>query len=141
MAGAHAIGGKLLPGEMEQPNVAGELALAGKLQEDRGGQHQGGGGRVIVVGAGRRQPRPAAPVPVAENVFHVRGVVVVGHDDRLAAVAAGNDDQQIAFVGFAGLVFRPAAPPGEMEIGLPAEGQFADHRARPAIPARSAARS
>ena len=129
MAGAHAIGGKLLAGEMHQPDVARELALPREVQEDRGGQHQRGRGRMVVVGAGGRQPRPAAPVRVAEAVFHVGRVVMVGHDDGAAAVAAGDDHDQVAFVGLVVLVLQPAARPGKVEVGLPAEGQFADQRA------------
>ena len=45
--------------------------------------------------------------------------------DGPAAVLAGDHDHQVAFVGLALLVPLPAAGPGEMEIGLPAEGQLA----------------
>ena len=68
----------------------------------------------------------AAAVAVAVDVFHVGRVVVVGHDHGPAAVSAGNDDDQVALVGLAVLVALPAARPGEVEVGLPAEGQLAD---------------
>ena len=50
--GAHAVGGELLAGEVDQPDVAVELAGTAEFQEHRRPQHQRGGGRVIVVGAG-----------------------------------------------------------------------------------------
>ena len=55
--GAQAVGGKLLAGQVHQPDVAAQLARPAQLAEDGRRQHQGGGGRVVVVGPGGRQPR------------------------------------------------------------------------------------
>ena len=60
MAGAEAVGGELLAGQMDQPDVAVELTFLAHLEEDRGRQHQGRRGRVIVVGAAGRQAGAAA---------------------------------------------------------------------------------
>ena len=53
---------------------------------------------------------------------------MVGHDHGPAPVPAGNDHHQVAFFGFSLLIVEPAAGPGEVEIGLPMEGQIADRR-------------
>ena len=113
---------------MDQPDVAVQPAGPAQFQEDRGAEHQGGGGRVVVVGPGRRQPGAVAAAGLLVAVFHVGRVVVVGHDHRPAAIPPGNHHHQVALFELAFLIAQPAAGPGEMEIGLPAEGQIADDR-------------
>ena len=113
VAGAHAVGRELLAGEMDQPHVASQEARPAEIQEDRRAEHQGGGGRVVVVGPGRRQAGAVAAAGLLVAVFHVGRVVVVGHDHRPAAIAAGNHHQQVALFEPAVLVAQPAAQPGE----------------------------
>ena len=76
----HAVGRKLLAGEMNQPDVATELALAAEFQKDGRPEHQGGGGRMIVVGAGRGQPGSVATPGLVVAVLHIGRVVVIGHN-------------------------------------------------------------
>src|SRR6202040_4411974 len=89
------------------------------------GQHPRHRRRMVVVGAGGGEARPVAAVLVTVAVFHVGRVVVVGHDHGAATVAAGDGDQQVALLEMALLVAQPAARPGEVEVGLPAERQVA----------------
>ena len=42
----------------------------------------------------------------------------------LAAVAAGNDDDEVSLEGLTGVVVKPAAHPGKIEVGLPSEEQI-----------------
>ncbi len=113
---------------MDQPDVRLQFALFCQFKIDRRGEHHGHGSGVIVVGPGGGDPRPADLAGgIAVDVLHVGRVVVVGHDDRPAAVLAGNDHEDVALVGLAVLVPLPAAGPGELEVGLPAEGQLADN--------------
>ena len=90
-------------------------------------EHQGGGGRMVVVGPGRGQSSRRAAGGLFVAVFHVGRVVVVGHDHRPPAIAAGNHHHQVALFQLALLVAQPAARPRESEIGLPVERQIADH--------------
>ena len=76
--------------------------------------------------AASRAPLPPRGLLVA--VFHVGRVVVVGHDHRPAAIPAGDHHHQVAFFEPAILVAQPAAGPGKLEIGLPAERQLAHLR-------------
>ena len=107
------------------------LPCRGSSKKIGAAEHQRGGGRVVVVGPGGGQPRPVAALS-CRSLFHVGRVVVIGHDDGPAAIAAGNHDEQVAFVACL-LVSQPAAPPGEIEIGLPAERQ-SPATARPVMP-------
>ena len=84
MPGAEAVGRELLAGQMDQPDVAAELARAAQFEEDRRAEHQRGRGRVIVVGPGGGEPRAAAAAVLVVAVVHVGRVVMVGHDDRPA---------------------------------------------------------
>jgi len=107
-----AIGGKLLAREVHEPDVAGEAPLARQRQEHVGRQQQGGGRRVVVVGARGRSAQPVAAALALVDVLHVRGVVVVGHDHGLAAVAPGDHEHDVALVGLAALVpVPPVGPP------------------------------
>ena len=126
---AQAVGGEFLARQVYQPDVAAQPALAAELEEDRGGQHQRGGGRVVVVGPGRGQPGAAAAAVLFVAVFHVGRVVMIGHDDRPAAVAAGNHDHQVALLGLPCRFSSQPPEPGKTEIGLPAERQVADGNA------------
>src|SRR5262245_48158115 len=107
MPSAQAVGWKLLAGEMNQPDVAVELLLLAQFQKNRRSQHESGGRGVIVVGSGGREPSPLAARIRLIVVRHVCRVVVVGHDYSPAAVATGNDDDQVALVAVLLLVFHP----------------------------------
>src|SRR5205085_4981662 len=111
VARTEAVGRKLFAGEVDEPDVAAESAAAAQVEQDRGGQHEGGGGGVVVVGATGGQAGAAAAILLFVAVGHVGGVVVVGHDDRPAAVPAGDHDQDVA-LGRPVLVVQPAAHPG-----------------------------
>ena len=130
MPGAHAVRRKLLAGQMDEPDVAGRAGRA------RLSSRKIGAASISVAVAEWLSSAPAAAsrgaVAAARllvAVFHVGRVVVVGHDHRPATVAAGNDDQQVAFLA--------ACPPdclsqppdqGKWKVGLPAERQIANDR-------------
>ena len=115
MAGAHAVGRKFLAGQMDQPDVALQLAGLAEFQKRFGPQHQGRRGRMVVVGAGGSQPRTMSAMGVTEHIFHVGRVVMIGHDHRSGAIAAGNRHQQIALVSFLASGCRPSPPSTETE--------------------------
>ena len=125
---AQAIGGELLAREVQQPDIPFQLAFLRQLHEDRRRQQQRGGGRVIVVGARGGHAHARAALVVLIHVFHVSRIIVVGHDDGLAAVLPGDHHQDVALCGLAGLIAAPAAIDREIEHGLPAERQVAAQR-------------
>src|SRR5947208_769868 len=95
-----------------------------RISPATGSGANGGGGeqrrrrRVVVVGAAGRRAQPVAAAVGVVDVLHVGGVVVVAHDHRLAAIAAGDHEHDVALVGAAVLVAGPAAHPREVEVGL-----------------------
>ena len=84
--------GKLLAGQVDQPDVAAELAACGSAPETIGAASIRAAVAEWLSSAPAAASRGAvAAVRVAVTVLHVGRVVVVGHDDRPAAIAAGND--------------------------------------------------
>src|SRR4051812_33554366 len=98
---------------MNEPNVAAELTLFAQLKKDRGRLEQSGRGGTVVVSAGSSQAssRPAR-IPFIV-IAHIGSVKMVRHDDCLAAVLTGNDDDNVALVSAALLIVLPATHPGE----------------------------
>ena len=82
------------------------------------------------LGPRRGDARPVAAALRFVMVVRVRGIVVVGHDDRAAGVLAGDAAHDVPLVRPPLLVVQPAAPPGVMEVGSPGEGVLARPRAR-----------
>ena len=87
---------------------------------------------MVVVGAAGRGAQAIAAPPGLVDVLHVRGVVVIAHDDRFLAVLAGDDEHDVALARLAVLVFAPAVGPGKVEVGLPGE-DVVDGSARPCM--------
>ena len=118
---AQTIRRELLAGQVHQPNVAFQLPARASGKKTSAASQQGCGRRVVVVraGCGRTQSVPAARW--LEDILHVGRVVVVGHDHRLGAVAAGNDQHDVALVRLALLIPRPRLRPREIEFGAPVE--------------------
>src|SRR5690242_2826489 len=98
---------------MHQPYVAAELALLAQRQKNGRRQHERRGGRMIVVSAASGQARSPAAVLLVEMINHVSRVVMIRHDDRPAAILAGNQDQQIALARLTVLVLEPSFRPGK----------------------------
>src|ERR1700730_18368130 len=121
MPRAEAVGRKLLAREMNQPDVSRELPIPAQLEKDRRPQHHGGCRGVIVVGASGRQAGTITATISLVAILHISGVVMIGHNHRLAAVTAGNDDDQISLGGLAGLIVKPATHPVKIEVSPPAE--------------------
>ena len=70
---------------------------------------------------------PAGPQLRLVAIRHVSGVVMVRHDDGMAAIPTRNDRDDVA-LGPAVLISEPAAHPGIVEVGLPAERHFSNQR-------------
>ena len=106
-ARTQAIRRELLAGQVHQPDVAFQTSGARQRQEDLCGSQQGCRRRVVVICPGCRRTQTVATALRFKDIFHIGGVVVVGHDHGLAAVPAGNYQDDVAFLRLALLILVP----------------------------------
>ena len=112
---------------MDEPDVTFQLAGPAELQEYRRTQHECSRRRVIIVRPQGSHTCQLSAALFVVKVFHIRRVVVIGHDHRAAPVLPRDNYQEIAFALLPFLVRAPAAHPVEFEIGLPPEGKVSGH--------------
>ena len=128
VARPEAVGGELLARQVDEPDVPLQLPVAREREENVGRQQQRRRRRMVVVGAARRSTQAIAAAPFFVDVLHVRRVVVIAHDHRLAAILPRDDEHDVALARLAGLVLRPTDRPWKVEVGLP--GEDVVHRLR-----------
>ena len=96
VACAQTVGRKFLAREVNEPNIAIEQSCTAEFDKRSRTQHQSGSRRVVVIGTTRSHARPVTDGfgAIAVNILHIGRIVMIGHDDRLAAVAARDDDEK-----------------------------------------------
>ena len=125
VASAQTVRGEFFPGQVYQPDIAGQFSPATQFQKDRSAQHERRRGRMVVIRSGSRQARPGLSGSLRIMIFHVGGIVMIRHDHRPLSIPARNNDNKVALVRISFLIFQPAAGPRKIKVGFPLKREFA----------------